>query len=296
MADIKTRRRKRAESSEIPWNERRLMAEAPAPRQCWSCGAATQIERRTDIDPAPWPPPLWMVEGREWTMEYGALCAECMGKGERIPLCFEGGTLHRFADFGSGPSSSSRCVDCGYDVDRHQKERDMGLFVRARLECAIAARLAEIRVSETWLPKLTGRARNATAMRLVCLREDFNWCRRQLAGDYFPLTEVPSQEVKAAGRVSLDELAEDPALIYGLDGPVLRDAFLRAWKMFPALAKRFIPVFTPKAPKKKIVTLKGRTARRLVLKLGRPRAFGFPFISHQCELLRHDRHSACAAR
>ena len=161
--------------------ERKMLA-AQMAVCCSSCGEAGKILRE-GVPPLTFAPPPWVVEN-EWLLECHPLCADCIEKGERIELCFEGGSLHNFWEV----AGHVTCLDCGKPDDERENETPamdqvMGALECARLKSASAARAAEIAELAEWMDAdvLSGPERDATAQRIKHLGADLRWRERRLA-------------------------------------------------------------------------------------------------------------------
>ena len=140
---------------------------------CASCGETGKVFRQDELSMSS-SQPLWLVENA-WLLEFSPLCSDCINDGERIELCCEGGTAHRFQEVGNRVI----CMDCGGDCDDPDITPSTEL-VRMRLEAAMAAREAEIGQMVGRTATLSEPERAAAATRLERLREDRDWIARRL--------------------------------------------------------------------------------------------------------------------
>lgn len=147
---------------------------------CSSCDEAGKI-LNTGVPTLRSAPPLWVVEN-EWLLDCHPLCAKCIVMGERVELCFEGGTMHRFSKIWHWVV----CLDCGRWQDGPDGvDTASTALVRMRLEAAMAAREAEIGVlvRRTASRTLNDPELGAMTTRIERLREDRDWVARRLEGE-----------------------------------------------------------------------------------------------------------------
>jgi hypothetical protein len=185
---IPRRKRKTEEEKEEAKEEaryRRMEQRAHAAQlevRCSACGEAGKI-LSDNVPPLHSAPPLWLV-GNEWLMDAHPLCAECIEKGARAELCFEGDNLHH-----TYLGMNGVCVDCGHDDETEKTGEDDSFgwpdkaLIQGRLEEAVAAREAAIEYLVEYLPTLpSGPTLSVLTTRLQRLCEDRNWTADRLKG------------------------------------------------------------------------------------------------------------------
>lgn len=159
-------------------SEQRARA-AQLAEKCSACGKAGKIPY-SGVPDLSSPPPLWLVEN-PWLVDDEPLCPDCIEAGARVPLCFEGGSLHQFWEV----AGRTVCLDCGWDDEREpgilEEDFVMGAFECARLKGTIRARAGEIEELTEWLDLLTERERKITAQRIKLLCADLRWRERRVA-------------------------------------------------------------------------------------------------------------------
>lgn len=122
-------------------------------------------------------PPQWAIENN-WLLEYAPLCCDCLARGERIALCFEGGSPHNYYTLPG--ASYPVCLDCGESEENPDEtniptHEQMTLLEAARRKTTIELRRLEIRMLESTLSFLSGSPRQATTARIDRLRRDLEW-------------------------------------------------------------------------------------------------------------------------
>jgi hypothetical protein len=112
------------------------------------------------------------------------VCSDCIAKGERAVVCWEGGGLHCFE--GTTPELKEVCLDCGYGIARigtgdNPTDKQMNALALLRSKARMTARKAEILMLERGIDTVDGFPKFALQRRLIHLKEDIAWDERRLA-------------------------------------------------------------------------------------------------------------------
>jgi hypothetical protein len=143
---------------------------------CCICGR--EPDRPPQIDP-----PMWLLEN-PWLMNDSPVCDECVAKGERAVVCWEGGGLHCFE--GTTAELKEVCLDCGYGIARigtgdNPTDEQMNALALLRSKARMTARKAEVLVIERGIDRVGGFPKWALQRRLMHLEQDLTWYERHLA-------------------------------------------------------------------------------------------------------------------